>query len=115
MFNLTPAAAQQIQQAAQSSGAAELALRVAAKKDADGEMQYGMGFDDPKDEDMKLDLEGVAVVIGGESQELLFDTVLDFVELNPGEFNFIFVPTSHPSCGSGSVTTGGCGSKGTPH
>jgi len=61
MFNLTPAAAQQIQQAAQASGAAELALRVAAKKDADGDLQYGMGFDDPKDEDMKLDLEGVAV------------------------------------------------------
>jgi iron-sulfur cluster assembly protein len=112
MFNLTPAAAQQIQQAAQASGAAELALRVAAKKDAAGDMQYGMGFDDPKDEDMKLDLEGVAVVIAGESQELLFDTVLDFVELNPGEFNFIFVPSSHPSCGSGSVTTGGCGSGG---
>jgi len=112
MFNLTPAAARQIQQAAQASGALELALRVAAKRDAEGEMQYGMGFDDPHDEDMKLELEGVAVVINGESQELLFDTVLDFVELNPGEFNFIFIPTSHPSCGGGSVTTGGCGSCG---
>lgn len=110
MFNLTSAAAQQIQQAALQSGSAEWALRVAAKKDADGDMQYGMGFDDPNDEDMKLDLEGVAVVIAGESQELLFDTVLDFVELNPGEFNFIFIPTSHPSCGGGSVTTGGCSS-----
>jgi len=112
MFNLTPAAARKIQQAAQASGASELALRVAAKKDAEGELQYGMGFDDPHDEDMKLELEGVAVVINGESQELLFDTVLDFVELNPGEFNFIFIPTNHPSCGGGSVTTGGCGSCG---
>jgi len=112
MFNLTPAAAQQIQQAAQASGAVELALRVAAKKDAAGELQYGMGFDDPKDEDMKLDLEGVAVVIADESQELLFDTVLDFVELNPGEFNFIFIPNSHPSLGGGAVTTSSCGSGG---
>lgn len=112
MFNLTPAAAQQIQQAAQASGALEMALRVAAKKDADGEMQYGMGFDNPHDEDLKLELEGVAVVINGESQELLFDTVLDFVELNPGEFNFIFIPTSPLSCGSGSIGTGGCGSTG---
>lgn len=111
MFNLTPAAAQRIQQAAQESDALEMALRVAATKDAAGEMQYGMGFDDPHDEDMKLELEGVAVVINGESQELLFDTVLDFVELNPGEFNFIFMPASHPSCGSGS-TAGGCGSGG---
>ncbi|PIY29235.1 MAG: hypothetical protein CO105_08015 [Comamonadaceae bacterium CG_4_9_14_3_um_filter_60_33] len=59
---------------------------------------------------MKLDLEGVAVLIGGESQELLFDTVPDFVELNPGEFTFVFIPTSHPSRASG-----GCGSKGASH
>lgn len=110
MFNITRAAAQQIQQSAQSSGAAELALRVAAKRDTQGDLQYGMGFDEPQDEDMKLDLEGVAVIIGNESQELLFDTVLDFVELNPGEFNFVFIPPTHPACGGGSVTTAGCGS-----
>ena len=72
MFNITRAAAQQIQQSAQSSGAAEMALRVAAKR----------------------------------------DTVLDFVELNPGEFNFVFIPPNHPSSGGGSVTTTGCGSGG---
>jgi iron-sulfur cluster assembly protein len=125
MFSLTSAAAKQIQQAADASGANEMALRVAAKKDADGALQYGMGFDDPSEEDMKLDLQGIAVVINGESQELLFDTVLDFVELNPGEFNFIFLEASHPSCdtgssgaggcGSGGCSGGGCGSKGTTH
>lgn len=125
MFSLTSAAAKQIQQAADASGANEMALRVAAKKDADGAMQYGMGFDDPSEEDMKLDLQGIAVVINGESQELLFDTVLDFVELNPGEFNFIFMQASHPSCdtgpsgsggcGSGGCSGGGCGSKGVTH
>lgn len=112
MFNLTDAAAKQIQQAADASGISEMALRVAAKKDADGELQYGMGFDDPNEDDMKLDLQGVAVVINGESQELLFDTVLDFVELNPGEFNFIFMQASHPSCGADTLSSGGCGSGG---
>lgn len=125
MFSLTSAAAKQIQQAADASGAIEMALRVAAKKDADGALQYGMGFDDPNDEDMKLDLQGVAVVINGASQELLFDTVLDFVELNPGEFNFIFMQASHPSsstdasgsvgCGGGGCSGGGCASKGVTH
>ena len=91
MFTLTTSAAQQIQQAAASSGAQEMALRIAAKIDPDGSKQYGMGFDDPTEEDMKLDLKGVAVVIAGESQVLLADTVLDYVELNPGEFNFIFI------------------------
>lgn len=112
MFAITSSAAKQIQQAASTSGAQEMALRVAVKIDSDGSLQYGMGFDDPKDEDMKLDLEGVAVVIGGESQQLLFDTVLDFVELNPGEFNFIFMEASHPSCGDEVAGSGGCGSTG---
>jgi len=112
MFSLTPAAAQQIQQAASASGATDLALRIAAKVDPDGSLQYGMGFDEPKDEDMRLDLAGVAVVIGGESQQLLFDTVLDFVELNPGEFNFIFSESSASACASEAATSGGCGSTG---
>ena len=127
MFTLTSAAAKQVQQAASASGAHELALRVAAKIDADGALQYGMGFDDPNEEDMKLDLEGISVVINGESQELLFQTVLDFVELNPGEFNFIFMESRHPSCGGGDGAAnsgvcgstgcggGGCGSKGVSH
>lgn len=123
MFTLTSAAARQIQQAASASGAQEMALRIAARIDAEGAMQYGMGFDDPKDEDMKLDLDGVAVVIADESQELLMDTVLDYVELNPGEFNFIFMDASQSQCapeqastgggcGSGGCSSGGCGSTG---
>jgi iron-sulfur cluster assembly protein len=124
MFTLTSAAAKQIQHAAISSGALEMALRIAVKLDVDGSMQYGMGFDDPKDEDMKLDLGGVAVVIADESQELLADTVLDFVELNPGEFNFIFIDAqqdqapikqaSGGGCSSGGCSNGSC-SKGLTH
>ena len=110
MFSLTTAAAQQIQQAAGASGATDLALRIAAKVDADGSLQYGMGFDEPKDEDMRLDLAGIAVVIGGESQELLADTVLDFVELTPGEFNFIFSEGAASACATDASSSGGCGS-----
>ena len=112
MFSITSAAAQQIKQAADASGASEMALRIAAKVDTDGSLQYGMGFDEPKDEDMKLDLQGVAVVIGGESQQLLFDTQLDYVELTPGEFNFIFSEASAGDCETGGASAGGCGSGG---
>ena len=89
-----------------------MALRIAAKIDADGSMQFGMGFDDPKDEDMKLDLDGVAVVIADESQVLLADIVLDYVELNPGEFNFIFIDGSQSSCATEQASSGGCSSAG---
>ncbi len=125
MFTVTSAAALQIQQTATTSGAQGLVLRIAARVDADGSMQYGMGFDDPKDEDMKLELEGVSVVIADEYQELLTDTVLDFVELSPGEFNFIFIDGRHVpdapeqapggGCSASGCSGGGCGGKGLAH
>ena len=126
MFTLTSAAARQIQQASVSSGSAELALRVAARRDAGGELHCGMGFDEANDEDTQLDLYGVAVVIAQEHQELLNDTVLDFVELQPGQFNFIFGDSrlieSEPAdttgsgggCSNGGCSSGGCSGKVAP-
>lgn len=122
MFSLTSAAARQIQQAAASSGTGALALRIAACRDGDGELQCGMGFDEAKEEDTQLDLYGVSVVIAQEHQDLLVDTVLDYVELQPGQFNFIFgdsrlladdaaSPGGGSSCGSGGCASGGCASK----
>jgi len=118
MFSLTSAAAQQIQLAAQSSSAEHMALRLAAKLDSDGSLQYGMGFDDPDDEDLKLNIEGVSIVIGAAHQPLLEEITLDFVELEPGEFNFIFVDgrqtggATTGGCSTGGCSSGGCGSKG---
>ncbi len=122
MFTLTDVAARQIQQAASASGAQEMALRVAATRDTAGGVQYGMGFDDPTDSDMKLDLQGVAVVIAEEYQQVLDDVVLDYVELTPGAFHFIFMnarefaggtaPASSGGCSSGGCGGGGCGSRG---
>jgi len=125
MFTLTTAAATQIRRAATDSGAQDMALRIAARPEPDGSMQYGMGFDDAGDSDMKLELEGVAVLIASHCQDLLDDTVLDFVELEPGEFNFIFIDANLAAaaapesprgaaggCGSGACASGGCASKG---
>lgn len=122
MFNLTPAAARQIRESATQSGAQDMALRVAAKLETDGTLQYGMGFDEPREEDMKLDLHGIAVVIADQSQELLATTTLDFVELEPGDFQFIFGENLSASdastssgCGNGACASGGCASKGSVH
>jgi iron-sulfur cluster assembly protein len=112
MFSLTSAAAQQIQQSAADSQASEMALRIAAKLDPEGSLQYGMGFDEAHPEDLQLDLEGIQIVIGSESQALLANTVLDFVELNPGEFNFIFSEVNEASCTREEATSGGCSNTG---
>jgi iron-sulfur cluster assembly protein len=106
MFTLTPAAARQILDAAARGDAAGLALRVAARQEADGSIAYGMGFDAVVDDDRPRQLEGVTVVIAPGSQPLLDATVLDFVELEPGAFSFIFIPPREAASGCGA---GGCG------
>jgi iron-sulfur cluster assembly protein len=117
MFNVTIAAAAQIRKAAADGGMAELALRVAARREADGSITYGMGFDEPGEgEQPSLQAEGVTVLIAQPSQPLLADTTLDFVELEPGDFRFIFVarPAAvappRSGCGSGGCGSGACGS-----
>lgn len=128
MFTLTSAAAQQITQAAQDAGAQDAVLRVAARREADGSIGYGMGFDDVGDGDTRLQIQDVHIVIAPHHVALLEDTTLDFVELEPGQYNFIFVQqeaemagsaggcSTGGGCGSGGCGTGGgCGSKGGAH
>ena len=110
MFRVTPAAAAQILSAAETQTEAT-ALRVAAKLDDDGEISYGMGFDEERENDHVVECEGLQLLISPRSQELLDDATLDFVELRPGEFQFIFVNPKDGACGGGERTSG-CGSCG---
>ena len=122
MITVTPTAAQQIQQASLQAQAEGMPLRIAAKLSADGSIQYGMGFDDVRENDLQVTSEGVTVLVASVSEELLTGAVLDFVELTPGEFQFIFInpndtgvpPAKQQSggCGSGGCGSGGCGSSG---
>ena len=112
-FTLTPQAAARIRQSAADAADADWALRVAARRDDDGALQYGMGFDEQREGDMPLELEGVRLLIGPPSQALLQGTQLDYVELEPGRFDFVFIPdgavAAPPPAGCGS---GGCSSCG---
>ena len=113
MFALTPAAAEQIVRAAaeQPEGRGKPMLRVAAKHDEnDGELVYGMGFDDEREDDLIIDGGDIAILISPHSQPLLENTTLDFTEVQSGEFQFIFrdnctAPPAAKSCGS---CGGGC-------
>jgi iron-sulfur cluster assembly protein len=111
MFNLTPTAAEQILSAAaaqRDETQAPPCLRVAAKIE-DGEIVYGMGFDEERENDAVIEAGGVTLLIAPRSQELLVGATLDFVELRPGEFQFIFVNPNEPSA---CATRSGCGSCG---
>jgi iron-sulfur cluster assembly protein len=96
MITVTPQAAEQIaRSAAQSGGGA--CLRLAARLDAKGVIEYGMGFDDPAQGDTQVESAGVRLLVSPGSVELLTGATLDYVELNPGEWRFIFSNPNDPS------------------
>lgn len=110
MFKMTPAATEQIRIAAEMQDDTP-SLRVAAKIDEDGQLSYGMGFDEERESDIVIDCEGVQLLISPRSHELLDEATLDFVELRPGEFQFIFINPKDSAC-SGRERATGCGSCG---
>ena len=92
MITITPAAAEQIRHSASEGKMEGLSMRVAAKRNPDGSMHYGMGFDDNDlDGDIHVDADGIDVVIGESSFILLEGTTLDYVELEPDNWQFIFM------------------------
>lgn len=97
MFTLTQAAAKQVRRAAQSADMDELALRIAASRQPDGSIGYRMGFDEIAADDVMLSSRGVDIVFKATHKELLNGTTLDFVELEPGEFQFIFMNPNDPN------------------
>jgi iron-sulfur cluster assembly protein len=121
MFHVTPAASREILAAAERSQAQGLALRVAARLDTKGEVAFGLGFDEPREDDSQADFHGLQVLVGAPSRPLLADMVLDFAEVEPGRRDFVFVasdtiePTgcsSKPAAARGGCGSGGCGSCG---
>ena len=92
MITITPAAAKQISASASQGNMEGLSMRIAAKRNPDGSVHYGMGFDDQQLEgDLHITSEGINIVISETSKTLLEGTTLDYVELEPDEFQFIFM------------------------
>ena len=112
MFTVTPEAAKQIELAVQNSDAQDMALRIAAKRNPDGSVEYGMGFDDTREDDEPARFGDLTVLIGSPSKPLLQGTVLDYVEIEPGRFDFIFAPPDDPVRPQGACGSGGCASCG---
>jgi Fe-S cluster assembly iron-binding protein IscA len=90
-----------------------MALRVAAKTTADG-IDYGMGFDDPAPGDEMTVFDGLTVLIAAPSRPWLESTVLDFVQLDAGQHDFIFVPAPKSAPQGATAPARSCGSGGCP-
>ncbi len=111
MITVTPSAAQQIRIAASQSDSDEMGLRIAARRAVDGTLDYAMGFDEARGDDLVLNSEGIALVVSPRERDLLDGMTLDYVELEAGDFRFIFINPNEPGASS-AAPTGGCGSGG---
>lgn len=99
-ISVTETAAEQIKKAALESQVDELPLRLAASKQADGSLHYGMGFDDVGNTDGKdysYESNGVKIVVAESSHALLTGTTIDYVELEPKQFHFVFLNPNDPN------------------
>jgi iron-sulfur cluster assembly protein len=98
MIKVTPAAAAQIKLSAEQGKTEGMSLRIAASRNDDNSIHYGMGFDDSKDDDVFVAADdGIEIIVSAASSELLKDTTIDFVELEPDKFQFIFMNPNDPA------------------
>ena len=116
MFTVTPSAAEQIRKSMPENETP--ALRIAAQVMEDGSVEVGMGFDEQREFDLEIVTNGVNILIGASSRDVLDGVTLDFTEVAPGNFNFVFIPPNQPSaptgggCGAPGCGSGGCGGGG---
>ena len=98
MFTLSAAAAEQIKESAKENQSEGLALRIAAKKNVDGSIHYGVGFEETtKEEDLAFKSHDITIVIAPQSITLLNGTEMDYVKMDNNEMQFIFKNPNDPS------------------
>ena len=98
MIKITPAAAEQIRHSASQGQMQGMSLRIAATRNPDGSIHYGMGFDDNQlDGDTHITSEGVDLLVSESSLPLLTGMTLDYVELEQDACQFIFMNPNDPN------------------
>lgn len=97
MIEVTPAAVEQIRKSVVETDSEGMALRIAAKRKPDGSIEYAMGFDKPSSTDNTVKLDRIDVLIAPTSSDLLQGTRLDYVEIESGQFHFIFENPNDPT------------------
>ncbi len=97
MISLSNAALEQIRHSADSGGLQSIPLRIAIKQLDDGSFHYAMGFDEQKlPGDSFFNFDGADLVVSDHSKTLADGMTIDYVELEPGKFEFIFLNPNDP-------------------
>jgi Fe-S cluster assembly iron-binding protein IscA len=114
MITVTEAAAERIRAALAESEDSELALRAAARRAADGSIEYAIGLDERRERDTEVACGDLTVLVSPPSLALVDGLVIDFGEVEPGQSAFLFyraadLPAAPPAAGACGCGSGGCG------
>jgi iron-sulfur cluster assembly protein len=108
MIELTPAAARRIHLALEDSGEG-LGIRVAARRNAQGGIEYALGFDEQREGDVAVQEKGVPLLIGPASRSLLQGVCIDFGEIGAGQSGYLFIaPEASPSSAAPAADAPAC-------
>ncbi len=98
MISLTTAALEQIKLSATQGDMGSMPIRIAIKEQEDGSFHYAMGFDEQRlPGDNFLNFDGVDLVVSQTSKDLADGMTIDYVELEPGKSQFIFLNPNDPT------------------
>ncbi len=98
MIKLTDAAVKQIILSAEQGKMQGIPLRLAIKQQDDGSFHYAMGFDEQRlPGDIFVNIEEISMVVSAISKDLAEGMTIDYVELEPGKSEFIFLNPNDPT------------------
>ncbi|MCZ6578789.1 MAG: Fe-S cluster assembly protein HesB [Gammaproteobacteria bacterium] len=98
MIKLTAEAAKQILISAEQNDKPSMPLRIAIKQQDDGSFHYAMGFDQQRlPGDVFVNIEKINLVVSEKSKDLAEGMTIDYVELEPGKLEFIFLNPNDPT------------------
>jgi iron-sulfur cluster assembly protein len=97
VFKVTKAAAKELRRSMEHHDFDDMPLRIAARKNEEGAVEYQMGFDEPGPGDAMVASSGIDVLIANEHKPLLAGTELDYVKMEDGEMHFIFLNPNDPT------------------
>jgi iron-sulfur cluster assembly protein len=98
MIKLTDAAVKQILLSVEQGKMQATPLRVAIKEQDDGSFHYAMGFDEQRlPGDVFVNIEDISLVVSETSKDLAEGMTIDYVELEAGKQEFIFLNPNDPT------------------
>jgi len=97
IISLSPAAIAQMKTTMENSEHGSMALRIAATMTADETINYGIGFDEAKEDDIRFTDCDINFLVNPDCLELLNGTHIDYVDIEKNQHHFIFLNPNDPN------------------